>query len=314
MRRRGRQLKLSFCTGRASACGVTADAPTLVHDVRATLGEGPVWVPTEEALYWLDIKGLKIFRDVRGELTTWPTPFRVGSIAPCADGGFIAGCENGFAFIDLNAGRFDVLVDPEPERTDNRFNDGKVDRAGRFWAGTMDDTERASVGALYRLGVGGAPTRQDDGYRVTNGPAFNHGGDRMYHTDSALRTIYAFDLDVEGTPSNKRPFAQFTGADGYPDGMTVDAEDCLWVAFWDGWCVRRLAPSGETLATYPMPVERPTSVAFAGSDLDRLYVTSARVGLNAEALARQPHAGGLFVMTPGVRGVAERPYRGSLHG
>ena len=302
--------------GQASAGLVTPDAPTpmLVEDVRATLGEGPVWVVAEQALYWLDIKGLKIFRrDTAGVLTTWPTPFRVGSLAPCIGGGFVAGCEDGFAFIDLDAGRFDILVDPEPERGTNRFNDGKVDRAGRFWAGTMDDTERDATGALYRLGADRVPARLDDGYRVTNGPAFNLEGTRMYHTDSALRTIYAFDLDAGGDISNKRPFAQFKGADGYPDGMTIDVENCLWVAFWDGWCVRRLSPLGETLATYPMPVERPTSVAFGGLEFDQLYITSARVGLNAEALAAQPHAGGLFVMNPGVRGVAELPFQGSRH-
>lgn len=291
-----------------------ASEVALVSDCRATLGEGPVWVAREAALYWVDIKGRRIFRrDEAGAVSEWPTPCRVGAIAPCIDGGFIAGTDQGLALVDLEAGRFDIVGNPEPERATNRFNDGKVDRAGRFWAGSMDDEEKSAVGALYRVGADYAPVRVDDGYRVTNGPAFSQDGRRMYHADSALRTIYAFDIDVEGSISARRTVAHFTGAEGYPDGMTVDAEDCLWVAFWDGWCVRRLSPEGETLAVYDMPVERPTSVAFGGPALDRLYVTSARIGLNEAALALQPYAGGLFVLTPGVTGIAELPFEGSRH-
>lgn len=286
----------------------TARAECIV-DCRATLGEGPVWVAREQALYWVDIKGLRIFRrDAGGTVTQWPTPFRVGSIAPAAAGGFVAGTEHGFARIDLDAGGFDILSDPETDRPANRFNDGKVDRAGRFWAGTMDDRELEALGALYRLDGAAEPVRIDDGYRVTNGPAFSRDGRRMYHTDSALRTIWTFEVAEDGAATNKRPFAHFKGADGYPDGMTVDAQNCLWVAFWDGWCVRRLSPAGEVLTTFQLPVERPTSVAFGGPDLDQLFVTSARIGLNAEALSLQPYAGGLFVFEPGVTGLAEVPF------
>lgn len=291
-----------------------ASEAILVADCRAMLGEGPVWVVAEQALYWVDIKGLKIFRrDAGGAVTIWATPFSVGGIAPRISGGFIAGTEHGVAAIDLVAGRFDILVDPEPDRPANRFNDGKVDRSGRFWAGTMDDTGNTAAGALYRLAANSAPSRVDDGYRVTNGPAFSRDGARMYHTDSAARTIWLFDLDDEGDASNKRVFARFTAEKGHPDGMTVDADDCLWIAFWNGWCVRRLSPDGETLGTYPMPVERPTSVAFGGPALNQLFVTSARIGLDDEALTRQPHAGGLFMLEPGVTGLAEVPYRGGDH-
>ena len=291
-----------------------ASSAVLVADCRATLGEGPVWVPRDDALYWLDVKGLRLFRlDAAGAVTQWPTPFRIGGIAPCRGGGFIAGTEHGLAWVDPITGTFEIFDNPERDRPGNRFNDAKVDRAGRFWAGSMDDGERAASGALYRVDAN-CPlpritvTRIDDDYRVTNGPAFSRDGRTMYHTDSALQTIYAFDLDAAGDVANKRVFAQFEGADGYPDGMTVDAEDCLWVAFWDGWCVRRLSPAGETIATIAMPVGRPTSVAFGGPALDRLYVTSARIDLDDAALAAQPHAGGLFVLNPGVTGVAEIPF------
>jgi len=282
-----------------------------VADVHAVLGEGPVWVEREGALYWVDIKGRAIFRLAEAErLDRWETPFRVGSLAPRAAGGFIAGTDAGFAHIDLNSGRFEIMFDPEAHLPENRFNDGKVDRDGRFWAGTMDDSEQHVRGFLYRLrpGVDGAVVDRD--YKVPNGPAFSPRGDRMYHNDSARQVTYAFDLDEEGNASNKRTFLQFGEGDGYPDGMTVDAEGCLWIAFWDGWCIRRFSPDGERLETIRMPVSKPTSCVFGGPELDRLYVTSASIGLDAQAREMQPNAGGLFMVTPGVRGLADVPYAG----
>lgn len=280
-------------------------------DVRALLGEGPVWVEAEQALYWVDIKGKKIFRlDGTGDVASWDTPIRVGSIAPRQGGGFIAGTEHGFARIDLDEGRFDIVHDPEPGLPGNRFNDGKTDRRGRFWAGTMDDAEEAATGSLYRLDADGACRTIDSGYRVTNGPAFAPDGSRMYHSDSALQRIYAFDLGEDGEPGQRRLFASFAEGDGYPDGMTVDSEGCLWVAFWDGWCVRRLSPEAEVIETMEVPVQRPTSCAFGGPALDRLYVTSARIGLDGDALAMQPCAGGLFLLHTGARGIAQMPFAG----
>ena len=282
-----------------------------VADVRALLGEGPVWVEAEQALYWLDIKGRKIFRlDDKGEVASWDTPVRVGAIAPRRSGGFIAGTEHGFAEIDLEAGRFDIVHDPEPGLPGNRFNDGKTDRRGRFWAGTMDDDEKRATGSLYRLGADGSCRTVDSGYRVTNGPAFAPDGSIMYHADSALQLIYAFDLGADGEPGRRRLFMSFADGDGYPDGMTVDCDGCLWVAFWDGWCVRRLSPGAEIMETIRMPVQRPTSCAFGGPKLDRLYVTSARIGLDADALAMQPCGGGLFLVHTGARGIAEMPFAG----
>lgn len=282
---------------------------SLVADVKAVLGEGPIWVARDQSLYWLDIKGRRIFR-LRDEVVReWQTPVRVGSIAPRAAGGFIVGTDDGFYGIELgDEAHFTAIGNPEAGLPDSRFNDGKVDRHGRFWAGTMDDTEQASVGALYRLGADLHWNKVDDGYGVTNGPAFNRAGDIIYHTDSARRTIYRFALSPDGELGRREIFARFTGAEGYPDGMTVDAEDCLWVAFWDGWAVRRFSPAGEELAAIDMPVQRPTSVAFGGPELDRLYITSARIGLDQAAIAVQPSAGGLFMLQPGVSGIAERPF------
>ena len=281
-----------------------------VADVHAVLGEGPVWVARETALYWLDIKGRKIFRlDSQGGVTEWDTPLRVGSIVPRKSGGFIGGTETGMAAIDPEAGRFDILFNPEDDLPGNRFNDGKLDRQGRFWAGTMDDNERSDSGTLYRIGRDLDCLPIDSGYRVTNGPAFSPDGKRMYHNDSARQVTYVFDLDGDEV-GERRTFLQFKEGEGFPDGMTVDADGCLWIALWDGWAVRRYSPAGEWLETVKMPVARPTSCAFGGRDLDRLYISSASIGLDQNALQMQPNAGGLFMMTPGVRGLEDAPFAG----
>jgi sugar lactone lactonase YvrE len=291
---------------------MTADSNVeCVADVHAVLGEGPVWVERESALYWVDIKGWKIFRvDEAGGLREWETPFRVGSLVPRAGGGFISGTDEGIAAIDLDAGRFTIIHNPEAHLPENRFNDGKVDRAGRFWAGTMDDTEKHSRGTLYRVAPDLTATPIDHGYKITNGPAFSPSGDIIYSTDTARQVTYAFDLDGDGNAANRRVFVNYGKGDGYPDGMTVDAEGCLWIAFWGGWCLRRYSPGGECIGEIELPVGQPTSCAFGGAKLDRLYISSASIGIDEAGLAKQPQAGGLFVCSPGVRGIAELPFAG----
>ena len=279
-------------------------------DVGAILGEGPVWVAAEQALYWVDIVGGKLFRWSEG---TGPVQIPIDrplcSIVPRKGGGYLGGAAPGIVAIAADFG-MEQIVDPEPDVPGNRFNDGKVDRAGRFWAGTMDAREQGASGSLYRLDPDLTCTPIDSGYTVTNGPAFSIDGRTMYHTDSGRQTVYAFDLEAQGNASNRRVFAQFGAGDGYPDGMTVDADGCLWIAFWDGWCVRRLSPQGERLTEIPTPVQRPTSCAFGGERLDELYITSARRDLGAAELAHQPQAGGVFRCRPGVIGFAEVPFAG----
>jgi sugar lactone lactonase YvrE len=290
---------------------MSAESPvTCVADVHAVLGEGPVWVARENALYWLDIKGRKIFRlGENDEVTEWQTPTRVGSLVPRASGNFIGGTEDGIAAIEPGARQFSILADPEDDLPDNRFNDGKVDRQGRFWTGTMDDSEREACGSLYRVDRNLEVSAIDSTYKVTNGPAFSPGGGTMYHNDSARQVVYAFELDGDRV-GERREFLRFGERDGYPDGMTVDSEGCLWIAFWDGWSIRRYSPDGEWLESIRVPVSRPTSCAFGGRDLDRLYITSASIGLDEKALEMQPNAGGLFMVMPGVRGLAEVPFAG----
>jgi xylono-1,5-lactonase len=282
-----------------------------VADVKAVLGEGPVWLDREQALCWVDINGEKAFRlDYQNALRSWNTPVRVGSLAPRAGGGFVGGTNQGLAFIDLEAGRFDIFAYPEAHLPNNRFNDGKVDRSGRFWAGTMDNSEREAAGTLYRLDADLSLASIDTGYRVTNGPAFSPDGRTMYHNDSARQVTYAFDLDHAGEARNRREFLRFGQGDGYPDGMTVDADGCLWIAFWDGWSVRRFSPDGKLLTAIDLPVQRPTSCAFGGPGLETLFITSARRDLQGTELARQPLAGGLLAVDPGVHGIAELPFAG----
>jgi xylono-1,5-lactonase len=281
-----------------------------IADVKAVLGEGPVWVEREAALYWVDIAERRVFRWSEAEgARAVAGESHICSLAPRTRGGFVGGGYDGFLAID------DVLAptligDPEPDLASNRFNDGKVDRQGRFWAGTMDRFEREASGSLYRLDPDLSWARIDSGYKVTNGPAFSRDGRTMYHTDSARQTVYAFDLAEDGSASNRRVHLQFGAGDGYPDGMTVDAEDCLWIAFWDGWCVRRFSPAGERLTELAVPAQRPTSVAFGGPDFGQLFVTSASRDLTPDELRSQPQAGGLFMTRPGVQGLAEPLFAG----
>ena len=201
---------------------------------------------------------------------------------------------------DLSVCIGEVLASPT-ERPGNRFNDGKVDDRGRFWAGTMDDAERGAYGTLYRLDPGGAAQPIRTGISVPNGPCFLADG-TMLTTDSPHGRITAVELDEAGEPVAEREFAHFGASEGFPDGMTVDAEDHIWVAFWDGWCVRRLSPAGRVVAEIGLPVQRPTSPVFGGPALQQLYVTTATTGLSAAALADQPLAGSLLRCEPGVQG------------
>ena len=272
----------------------------------ASLGEGPVWVADQAALFWVDIHGCRIHRfDPLSETRqSWPTPFRIGALAPRQDGGFVGASELGFILTDADFRHFNQLGTPEGEPPRNRFNDGKLDLHGRFWAGTMDDAEKEATGALYRLDPDLRWSRMDANYRVTNGPAFSPDGRWLYHSDSAAQSIYRFALAADGSLSGKAVFRQFGAGEGFPDGMTCDRDGCLWVAFWDGGCLRRFAPDGAVLETLPLPVARPTSCAFGGENLAMLFITSARVGLTDDQRAAQPLAGGLFAFGSDVPGFA----------
>lgn len=285
---------------------------TTITECASLLGEGPVWVARDKALYWVDIQTPLIWRWTwpHREVRHWVPPFRIGAIAPRVRGGFVAATENGFALVDLDRGAYELIGNPEPRRPRNRFNDGKVDAVGNFWAGTMDDAEECVTGALYRLAPSLEWSRIDDGYSVANGPAFSPDGRFAYHSDSALRCVYRFSLASDGCVGPREPFLSFRDGEGHPDGMTTDIEGCLWIAFWDGGCVRRFAPDGTPLVRIDLPVQRPTSCAFGGPLLDSLFITSARIGLSGDQIDQQPLAGALFSIEPGVRGVSQPLFAG----
>lgn len=301
--------------------GVSSNQGYDMTDVRciwrggAMLGEGPVWSAREQSLYWVDIKGRFVHRfkpDTREE-TSWSSPSAIGCIAQRRQGGFVCAHQRGFAFLNLSMrGKvgLEPICDPSGGRPGTRFNDGKCDPDGGLIAGTMDDAERDDRGAFYRLGPRLEATTMDQGFRVTNGPAFAPDGRTMYAADSAKQTVYAYDWAPGGIISNKRVFAQLADGEGYPDGMTCDADGHLWVAIWDGWRVARFDQNGKVASTIPVPVQRPTSVCFGGPDLDQLFITSASIGLTAEQKAGQRDAGGVFRVKPGVEGFAAAEFAG----
>ena len=277
-----------------------------VWEIRAVLGEGPVWVEAENALYWVDIMSEKVHRYglAEGDKTTWSFDFAVTSLNPRRGGGFIGTIYDGFAAIDFDTLSATPIQLPEANLPGNRFNDGKVDISGRYWAGTMDIAQVDATGSLYRLDPDLSARQVDSDYIICNGPTFNLANSVIYHTDSIRRTIYALDIGADGSLSNKRVFAQFTQDDeGVPDGMTVDSEDCVWVAHFGGNRITRYSPAGEILEVAPMPAPNITSCAFAGANLDTLYITSASTFMTDEELARYPLAGSLFSYQPGVKGM-----------
>lgn len=276
------------------------------REVRDTLGEGTLWSARENALYWVDIlaPALNRLSLASGKIERWAMPEPLGWVVENARGELIGGFKSGFARISLDPRAVDYLADPEPHLPGNRMNDGKADRHGAIWCGTMDMAEEEASGSLYRLAPDGTWQVMDSGYRIANGPAFSPCGRWLYHTDTALRTIYRFELTDAGI-SGKEPFIVFGEGDGYPDGMTADAEGCLWVAHWGGARISRFTPEGRLDRAIPLPAQQITNITFAGDGLDRMFVTSAAKGLPASE-----YDGALFEVESGAVGVRTGIYGG----
>jgi len=287
--------------------------PKSISPAGALLGEGVVWIAEEAAVYWVDIKGKSVHRHQTnsGQQTSWSVPEEIGCLVPCKAGGFIAGLQSGLAFIDLDSGSTIPLGGPETSVPRNRINDGKADNQGRLWVGTMDNEETRPSGSLYRFDANGSEYCMDTNYVITNGPAFSPDGKTLYHTDTLEKTIYAFDLAADGSISNKRRHIVLPDRQGWPDGMTVDAEGYLWVAHFGGWRVSRFTPDGTMDQTIDMPVGQITNVAFGGPKLETLYITTAAKQLDQAALAGQPLAGALFEVETGITGLPPGRYAGS---
>lgn len=287
--------------------GRTMTKVTCVAHAGALLGEGTLWDPDRQVVWWVDIKAPAVHvHDVNtGENRRQSLARRITALGLTNQGDLVACGDDGFMLLAVSADltvRVATILATPVEPAGNRFNDGKVDAAGRFWAGTMDDAERKSCGSLYRLG-GRTAVRVRTGLEIPNGPCFLSDG-TMLATDTAARVITAFDLDASGSPVAERIFAAFSSEQGYPDGMTVDEQDHVWVAFWDGACLRRLSPTGRVVQEIGLPVQRPTCPAFGGPQFENLYVSSASIGLDPGARSRQPESGGLLQLDVGVRGSA----------
>ena len=282
-----------------------------VADTKCVLGEGPVWDERAQKLYWVDIKAPAVWRfdPKTGERENWPMPHRVGAVALREQGDLVAAVKPGFAFIDLAANKLELVAQPEAGTPGNRFNDGACDAKGRFWAGTMDDAETAPSGHLYRLNADRSVARFEAGFVITNGIRWSNDGTRMYFVDSAKRTILVYDFDLaNGEPGARRVFAQLGEADGWPDGLCVDAEDHVWGAHWGAGRITRYRPDGTKERALEIPAPNVTSCSFGGAGLDTLYVTTARIGLDEAALQRAPLAGGVFAVT-GLGVAGRRAFR-----
>lgn len=286
--------------------------PTVALDAQALLGEGPRWHAAEKRLYWVDIacNALHRFDPATGRNETRLFDAPVGCFAFRSEGGLLLAMKDGFATLDA----WDAAPAPFGEqifalRPDLRFNDGRTDPAGRFWAGSVNMAKSAQDAALYRLESDGTITEIEGNMLTCNGAAFSGDGTRFYHADTPSHALRAYACDpAKGTLSERHILHQFPMGQGRPDGGSVDVDGCYWTALFDGGRVVRLSPEGAILTEVALPITRPTMIAFGGEDLCTAYVTTARIGLSEAELAAQPLAGALFTFRVDVPGVPEWPF------
>jgi L-arabinonolactonase len=291
---------------------------TLVVNAQNTLGEGVTWCARSGRLYWTDIEGACLSRyDPRdGSHLTWEMPERLGCFALCEDEGtLLLGLASRLAFFDLETGELEPIVDIEPGMN-TRVNDGRCDRQGRFVFGTMHEgTPRQALGSFYRLNRDLTLERLPlPAPMIANSIAFSPDGTTMYYCDSPTRAIRACDYGVDGMIANDRLFVVLSDATGVPDGSTVDADGGLWNAQWGGERVVRYGADGVETTRVKIPTAQPSCVTLGGARLDTLYVTSARAEMDEAALARDPHAGGVFAAQIEGAGLAEPLFQGQRRG
>lgn len=276
------------------------------------LGECPLWNEREQALYWVDSRAPAVHRfGPGGKRERFSMPEIVGSIAFRETGGLLVALQTGVYTFDPESGARTPLFAPKDELQTNRFNDGRCDRRGRFWVGTMSDVSREPLGTLYCVSRGGASRKAFGEVIVPNSIGWSPDDTRMYFADTYRQTIYRFDFDAEaGELKNRQVFSDISGQPGRPDGSAVDADGCLWNCEYAGGRVVRYAPDGRIDRVVTLPVANPTCCAFGGSDLRTLYVTSARQRLSPEQLASQPLAGSVFAFDAGVSGLPEARFGG----
>ncbi len=286
----------------------------LVLDAKATLGEGPIWDSREQCLYWVDIETgrLHIFTPGAGTDQGYDLGEMIGTVVPRRTGGVMLAMHHGFAAFDPRTETLTRWGDPESHVPRNRFNDGKCDPAGRFWAGTLNLDRQPEAASLYCLEPDGRVHTMLQGVTNSNGIAWSLDGTAMFYIDTPTLRVTRFDYDLRsGQIANPRTVITVPADEGKPDGMTIDAEGMLWIALWGGSCVGRWDPrTGECHARVEVAARQVTACAFGGSDLTDLYITTARTGLSEVELATQPFAGGLFRVRPGVAGVTAYEFEG----
>jgi sugar lactone lactonase YvrE len=285
----------------------------LVLDAGAELGEAPCWDEQARVVIWVDITAGIVHRfdpaTKHDDASAVGQP--VGAAVPTVSGQIAIAVSDGFALLDARTGQMKRVGDVDRHVSGTMMNDGKCDQAGRFWAGTRDVEGRRPIGSLYRLDADHRVTRVLSGVTLSNGLGWSPDQRTMYYIDSPTYEIDAFDFDPSsGNLSRRRRLVDLPPDWGLPDGMTVDEEGCIWLAFWGASSLRRFAPDGRLAAVVDLPVSQVTSCAFGGEDLSDLYVTSARGGLSPEQSQTQPHAGGLFRLRPAVRGLPSQPFAG----
>ena len=280
-------------------------SPLPVWELQAELGEGPVWVERDQALWFVDIKKHQInrFDPAAGAKKSWDAPEQVGFILPAEGGGFVAGLQSGLYRFDEKSGSFDLIVEVEPELPTNRLNDGVVDPAGRLWFGTMDNGEKAKSGAFYCFDRGQLTRTQIDGISITNGPAVSPDGKLLYYVDTLKGTIDVAEICADGSLGEGRSFVRIDPLDGHPDGPTIDSEGHVWISLYAGWQARRYAPTGKLVDVVRFPVANITKIAFGDPDLRTAFATTARQLLSPEEIAKQPLIGSLFEFDVDVPGV-----------
>jgi sugar lactone lactonase YvrE len=284
---------------------MTENGPRDIWDVAAELGEGPVWVERDKALWFVDIKKQQIHRydPAGGGKRSWDSPEQVGFLLPAQRGGFVAGLQSGLHHFDDSTGTFELIVEVEPGLPDNRLNDGVVDPQGRLWFGTMDNGERAKTGGFYCFADGRLIHTGIGDIAITNGPAVSPDGRLLYFVDTLKGTIECAEILGDGELGDRRPFVRIDPREGHPDGPTIDSNGYVWISLYAGWETRRYSPAGDLVDRVRFPVANITKIALGGDDHRAAFATTARQLLKPEEIAAQPQIGDLFEFRVDVPGV-----------
>ncbi|PDZ71606.1 SMP-30/gluconolactonase/LRE family protein [Bacillus pseudomycoides] len=278
----------------------------LVIDAKANFGEGPCWDEEKQILYWVDILGKKvcIYNPITNINRKISLDQQIGCVVQDASGGVILAMERGFHSLNLETEELKLIHNPESHLPENRFNDGKCDPAGRFWAGTTDLYGVSAAGSLYFLDTDFSVKKQLEHVNTSNGLAWSPDQRYLYFIDTPTKKVTRFDYDIHtGTISNPIDIIIIPNSEGLPDGMTIDEEGCLWISHWGGAKITRWNPmTGEKILTVPVPALNVTSCTFGGPDLTELYITTARTRMNQDQLEVYPYAGGVFRIKTQVKG------------